>query len=150
MHGMVGEAKLQPNHRGDPSTNPDVSPKAVGVGPTVQEPGQTGQLVGGQPLMRTPSAQAKSSSGVSPVIAATKKLWRQYHLSSDQTHGMAEAVRRVFRTTQEPLPRGGPPLARQGWIFMVLLPPYRYIVLQARCRRDASGPRPRPERAQST
>jgi hypothetical protein len=45
---MVGDAKLQANQRGDPSTGPDVSPKAVGLGPLVQERRQTHQLVGGQ------------------------------------------------------------------------------------------------------
>jgi integrase/recombinase XerD len=30
------------------------------------------------------------------VIAATKKLWHQYHLTSDQTHDVAEEVRRAL------------------------------------------------------
>jgi integrase/recombinase XerD len=30
------------------------------------------------------------------VIAATKKLWRQYHLTYDQTHYVAKAVRRAL------------------------------------------------------
>jgi hypothetical protein len=32
--------------------------------------------------MRTPFAHAKSSPSLGPVIAATKKLWRQYHLTA--------------------------------------------------------------------
>jgi integrase/recombinase XerD len=46
--------------------------------------------------MRTPSANAKSSPSLLPVIAATKKLWRQYHLTYDQTHYVAKTVRRAL------------------------------------------------------
>jgi integrase/recombinase XerD len=46
--------------------------------------------------MRTHSATAKSSPPLLPVIAATKKLWRQYHLTYDQTHYVAKAVRRAL------------------------------------------------------
>lgn len=46
--------------------------------------------------MRANSTKAKSSSPLLPVIAATKKLWRQYHLSYDQTHYVAKAVRRAL------------------------------------------------------
>src|SRR5712691_5579014 len=34
--------------------------------------------------MRTPSAKAKPAPSLRSVINATKKLWRQYHLSYDQ------------------------------------------------------------------
>ena len=50
---MVGDAKLQANHRGDPATGPDVSPEAIGFGPRVQERGQPRQLVDGQPVGST-------------------------------------------------------------------------------------------------
>ena len=46
--------------------------------------------------MRTTSANAKASPSLVPVIAATKKLWRQYHLTYDQTHYVAKAVRRAL------------------------------------------------------
>jgi integrase/recombinase XerD len=46
--------------------------------------------------MRTTSAKAKSSPSLLPVIAATKKLWRQYHLTYDQTHYVAKEVRRAL------------------------------------------------------
>jgi integrase/recombinase XerD len=46
--------------------------------------------------MRTTSVKAKSSVGLLPVIAATKKLWRQYHLTYDQTHYVAKEVRRAL------------------------------------------------------
>ncbi len=46
--------------------------------------------------MRTHSAKAKSSSDLKSVIAATKKLWRQYHLTYDQTHYVAKEVRRAL------------------------------------------------------
>jgi integrase/recombinase XerD len=46
--------------------------------------------------MRTTSAKAKLSSNLLPVIAATKKLWRQYHLTYDQTHYVAKEVRRAL------------------------------------------------------
>jgi hypothetical protein len=34
--------------------------------------------------------------GLSPVSAATKKLWRQYHLTYDQTRYVAKEVRRTL------------------------------------------------------
>jgi integrase/recombinase XerD len=46
--------------------------------------------------MRTHSAKAKSSPSLLPVIAATKKLWRHYHLTYDQTHYVAKEVRRAL------------------------------------------------------
>jgi integrase/recombinase XerD len=46
--------------------------------------------------MRTTSAKAKSPPPLKSVIAATKKLWRQYHLSYDQTHYVAKEVRRAL------------------------------------------------------
>jgi integrase/recombinase XerD len=46
--------------------------------------------------MRTHSPKAKLSPGLKSVIAATKKLWRQYHLTYDQTHYVAKAVRRAL------------------------------------------------------
>jgi integrase len=46
--------------------------------------------------MRTTSVNAKSSPSLVPVIAATKKLWRQYHLTYDQTHYVAKEVRRAL------------------------------------------------------
>jgi integrase/recombinase XerD len=46
--------------------------------------------------MRTTSAKTKSSSSLIPVIAATKKLWRQYHLTYDQAHYVAKEVRRAL------------------------------------------------------
>jgi len=46
--------------------------------------------------MRTTSANAKSSPSLLPVIAATKKLWRQYHLTYDQAHYVVKAVRRAL------------------------------------------------------
>jgi integrase/recombinase XerD len=46
--------------------------------------------------MRTTSVNAKSSPSLVPVIAATKKLWHQYHLTYDQTHYVAKAVRRAL------------------------------------------------------
>jgi hypothetical protein len=45
---VVGDAKLQPNHRGDPDTGPDLPSKAIGFGPAVQEFGQAVQLCGSQ------------------------------------------------------------------------------------------------------
>jgi integrase/recombinase XerD len=46
--------------------------------------------------MRTTSPNTKSSPRLFPVIAATKKLWRQYHLTYDQTHYVAKAVRHAL------------------------------------------------------
>jgi integrase/recombinase XerD len=46
--------------------------------------------------MRTTSVKAKPSQGLSAVIAATKKLWRQAHLTYDQTHYVAKEVRRAL------------------------------------------------------
>jgi len=46
--------------------------------------------------MRTNSPKAKSSPDLKSAIAATKKLWRQYHLTYDQTHYVAKEVRRAL------------------------------------------------------
>jgi integrase/recombinase XerD len=46
--------------------------------------------------MRTPSVNAKSSPSLKAVITATKKLWRHYHLTYDQTHYVAKEVRRAL------------------------------------------------------
>jgi len=46
--------------------------------------------------MRTTSTKAKSSTNLVPVITATKKLWRQYHLTYDQAHYVAKEVRRAL------------------------------------------------------
>jgi integrase/recombinase XerD len=54
--------------------------------------------------MRTTSANAKSSPSLKAVIAATKKLWRQYHLTYDQTHYVAKEVRRAL-TIERPKTR---------------------------------------------
>jgi integrase/recombinase XerD len=46
--------------------------------------------------MRTPSPKAKSPHGLRSVINATKKLWRQYHLTYDQTRYVAKEVRHAL------------------------------------------------------
>jgi integrase/recombinase XerD len=46
--------------------------------------------------MRTPSAKTKSSQSLRSVINATKKLWRQYHLTYDQTRYVAKEVRHAL------------------------------------------------------
>jgi integrase/recombinase XerD len=46
--------------------------------------------------MRTPSAKAKSPQELTSLIAATKKLWRQYHLTYDQARYVAKEVRRAL------------------------------------------------------
>jgi integrase/recombinase XerD len=46
--------------------------------------------------MRTHSAKTKSPLDLQSVIVATKKLWRQYHLTYDQTHYVAKEVRRAL------------------------------------------------------
>ena len=43
--------------------------------------------------MRTPSPKAKSPQGLRSVINATKNLWRQHHLTYDQTRYVAKEVR---------------------------------------------------------
>jgi hypothetical protein len=44
--------------------------------------------------MRTKSAKANTPQSLKPVINATKKLWRQHHLSYDQMHYVVKEVRR--------------------------------------------------------
>jgi len=48
-------------------------------------------------LMRTPSANTKCCSDLSAVIEATKKLWRQHHLSYDQCRYVSKEVRRTLQ-----------------------------------------------------
>src|SRR6266851_3549953 len=43
--------------------------------------------------MRTPSPKEKPAQGLRSVINATKKLWRQHHLTYDQTRYVAKEVR---------------------------------------------------------
>jgi integrase/recombinase XerD len=55
--------------------------------------------------MRTPSANTKSDDSLQPVIEATRKLWRRYHLTYDQTRYVAKEVRRflcIERPTKRP------------------------------------------------
>jgi hypothetical protein len=49
MARMVGDPKFEPNHHGNTPAGPDLSPKAIGLGPSVQELGQMGELLGGEP-----------------------------------------------------------------------------------------------------
>ena len=49
MARMVRDAEFQTNHGGDPATGPDLAPKAIGFGPSVQQLGQARQLLGDQP-----------------------------------------------------------------------------------------------------
>src|SRR5919199_370011 len=46
--------------------------------------------------MRTKSAKANTPQSLKSVINATKKLWRQYHLSYDQMHYVVKEVRRAL------------------------------------------------------
>jgi integrase/recombinase XerD len=46
--------------------------------------------------MRTPSAKTKHDVDLKAVIAATKKLWRQHHLSYDQCRYVSKAVRQAL------------------------------------------------------
>jgi len=46
--------------------------------------------------MRTPSAKAKPPQSLRSVINAKKKLWRQYHLTYDQTRYVAKEVRHAL------------------------------------------------------
>jgi integrase/recombinase XerD len=51
--------------------------------------------------MRATSAKAQPVPGLKSVINATKKLWRQYHLSYDQTQYVVKEVRRAL-TVERP------------------------------------------------
>jgi integrase/recombinase XerD len=46
--------------------------------------------------MRTPFVKAKANASLQSAIAATKKVWRQHHLSYDQCRYVAKEVRRVL------------------------------------------------------
>ena len=46
--------------------------------------------------MHTHSANTKLPHGLTSVITATIKLWRQHHLAYDQTQYVAKAVRRAL------------------------------------------------------
>ena len=46
--------------------------------------------------MRTPSVKAKPIPSLRSVINATKKLWRQHHLSYDHTRYVSKEVRRAL------------------------------------------------------
>ncbi len=69
MDRMVGEAKFQVDHRGDPSAGPDLPPEAIGFGATVQQVGQAGELCGREPA-RGPGRRAVAQ-GVGTLLAGT-------------------------------------------------------------------------------
>jgi integrase/recombinase XerD len=54
--------------------------------------------------MRTPSANAKSNTGLKSLITATTKLWRSYHLTYDQARYVGKEVRRAL-TLERPKTR---------------------------------------------
>jgi hypothetical protein len=49
MTRMIGDAEFQADDGGDASTGPQLSSKAIGSGPSMQQLGQTSELVGRQP-----------------------------------------------------------------------------------------------------
>jgi hypothetical protein len=49
MPGMVGNPIFELKHSGNPPTGPELSPKAIGFGPPLQELGQAGELLGREP-----------------------------------------------------------------------------------------------------
>src|SRR5713101_1406757 len=46
--------------------------------------------------MRTPSVKTKSEISLKPLIIATAKLWRKYHLTYDQARNVGKEVRRAL------------------------------------------------------
>jgi integrase/recombinase XerD len=54
--------------------------------------------------MRTPFVKAKANASLQSAIAATKKVWRQHHLSYDQCRYVAKEVRRA-RSIERPKTR---------------------------------------------
>jgi integrase/recombinase XerD len=46
--------------------------------------------------MRTPSAKTKPTVSLKPLITATAKLWRKYHLTYDQARYVGKEVRRTL------------------------------------------------------
>jgi hypothetical protein len=49
MTWMRGDAEFQADDGGDARTGPQLSTKAIGYGPSMQQRGQASELVGGQP-----------------------------------------------------------------------------------------------------
>lgn len=49
MTRMIGDAEFQADDGGDARTGPQLSTKAIGCGPALQQRGQAGELVGRQP-----------------------------------------------------------------------------------------------------
>jgi hypothetical protein len=66
---MVGDAECQPKHGSDPAAGPDFSPEAVRCGATVQEFGQSGELLGRQSA-RGPRC-GPVAEGLQPALAGT-------------------------------------------------------------------------------
>src|SRR5712692_6019610 len=46
--------------------------------------------------MRTPSAKTKITTTLTPLITATTRLWRKYHLSYDQARYVTKEVRKTL------------------------------------------------------
>jgi hypothetical protein len=49
MTRMVADAQFQADDGGDPPAGPELSTEAIGCGTAMQQPGQTGELLGRQP-----------------------------------------------------------------------------------------------------
>jgi integrase len=68
-------------------------------------------------LLRTPSAKTKSPQGLRSIINATKKLWRQHHLTYDQTRYSPRRIQYLVKETAEQAQitkRVYPPLLRHS------------------------------------
>ncbi len=48
MGGVIDDAKFHPHHLGHPFPGPHLAAKAIGLGATVQEVGEAGELLGSQ------------------------------------------------------------------------------------------------------
>src|SRR5713101_7211873 len=46
--------------------------------------------------MRTPSTKTKPAPSLTPLITATTKLWRKYHLTYDQARYVTKEVRKAL------------------------------------------------------
>jgi hypothetical protein len=66
---MVGDAQLQANDRGDPTTGPHVSSKPVGGRATLEEWGQAGELLACHAACS--AGRRVMPEGIGPLVAGT-------------------------------------------------------------------------------
>jgi len=104
MGRIIGDAKGAADHLTDPLARPDLAPKAIGLGSTIQQGGQLGTLFGGQ-LRWAPRGWMRPQSLLHPFHTSARQPLA--HGSSRDPQGGSDL--RVFPARLSQLPGASPP-----------------------------------------